>query len=182
MTDNQSESLAKFRELFNKFDNAMLVSSDERGQPHGRPMRVAAHNQDTIDDLWFVTSRDAGKIEEIREEPRVAVIMADDKRFLSVSGHATVVIDRAKIDAMWTDAWKIWFPDGPASEDIALIQVRPIRGEYWDQSFPNGARFAFEALKARLKDQPIDIPDEPEQHAKVNLAARARPTRRARLT
>lgn len=169
MTDEQTENLAKFHSLLGEFDNAMLVSTDERGQPHGRPMRIAAQSGAQTDDLWFVTSSTAGKIEEVRNEPRVAVVMADDKRFLSVSGHASVVLDQAKIEELWSDAWKIWFPNGPKSRDIALIQVRPLRGEYWDQSFPHGLRFALEAAKARIMNEPIKEPDEPDEHAKVSF-------------
>jgi len=169
MTNEQTENLGKFHSLLGEFDNAMLVSTDEHGQPHGRPMRVAARSEEQSNDLWFVTSSTAGKIEEIRKEPRVAVVMADDKRFLSVSGHANVVLDQAKIEELWSDAWKIWFPNGPKSRDIALIQVQPLRGEYWDQSFPHGLRFALEAAKALIKNQAIDELDQPQHHAKVRL-------------
>jgi general stress protein 26 len=158
MTDTQREktqALDKLRELLSKFEDAMLVTTDVRGQPHARPMRIAACDHAHLDDIWFASALDSGKIEEIRKEPRVAVTMADGSRFLSLSGHARVVVDQGKIADLWQDSWKIWFPEGPASGNIALIQVRPLRAEYWDQSLPQGFRLAIEAAKAWIRDEAI---------------------------
>jgi general stress protein 26 len=166
---HEAESLAKFRTLLGKFDDAMLVSTDGDGQPHARPMRIAARDHDRLDDLWFVTSINSGKIDEISGEPRVAVTMTDGDRYLALSGSARVVIDRGKVHELWKDSWRLWFPDGPGSEEIALIQVRPERGEYWDQSFPQGLRFALAAAKAWVTNEALERPDDPEQHAKVEL-------------
>jgi general stress protein 26 len=168
--DDSVEPIEKFRKLMLEFDDAMLVSNDTEGLLHARPMQIAARHQDQLDDLWFVTAVDSGKIEEIHRNPRVAVVLSDGKRFLSVSGRGQVVVDRAKITSMWQERWKLWFPDGPNSENVALIQVQPIRAEYWDRSLPNGIRFAFEAAKAWFKDEAIDVPEGPEHHAKVGLA------------
>lgn len=167
MTENDPKQ--KLHDLLCEFDDAMLVTRDAKGYSHGRPMRIAACDEDRLDDLWFVTGVDSGKIDEIRDEPRVAVTMNDGARFLSLTGHARVVRDAGKVKELWKEAWSIWFPDGPTSEDIALIQVRPIYGEYWDQSLPQGLRFAVEAAKAWLKDEEIDIPDQPEHHAQVSF-------------
>jgi general stress protein 26 len=166
---DRSESLARFRDLLGKFDDAMLVSRDQHGRPHARPMRIVDRDRERPDDLWFVTSLDSGKVREIREEPRVAVTMADGKRFLAISGDASIVVDRPKIADMWEDAWKLWFPNGPTSADIALVQVRPVQAEYWDQSLPRGISFALEAIAAWAKDEPIEPPEGPEHHAKVDL-------------
>jgi general stress protein 26 len=166
---DQVQPIEKFRDLLRKFDDAMLVSVDATGQLHGRPMRIVAHHQDSLDDLWFVTGLDSEKVAEMLAEPRVAVTLSDGKRYLSISGDARVVADPAKVEAMWQESWKLWYPEGPRSGKIALIQVRPIRAEYWDQSLPNGIRFALEAAKAWVKDEKIDEPDGPEQHAKVRF-------------
>ena len=164
------QPIEKFRELMDEFEDAMLVSLDAGGQLRGRPMRIVAHNRDVSDDLWFVTGVDSEKLEEIFQDQRVAVTMADGKRFLSISGEARPVVDPAKIEAMWQESWKLWFPEGPRSGRIALIQVLPVRAEYWDRSFPHGLRFAVEAAKAYFEHKRIDEPDAPEQHGKVRLA------------
>jgi general stress protein 26 len=169
-TTGENQPLEKFRDLMREFENAMLVSIDSGGHLHGRPMRIVAHDCDVSDDLWFVTGLDSEKIAEIEKEQRVAVTLADGKRFLSISGDAHAVVDPGKIKAMWQESWRLWFPAGPEGGGIALIQVLPLHAEYWDQSFPTGLRFAFEAAKAWLGKQKIEEPNQPEQHAKVRLA------------
>lgn len=164
------QPIEKYRELVREFDDAMLVSVDAEGHLRGRPMRIVAHARDASDDLWFVTGVDSEKLEEIFQDPRVAVTLADGKRFLSISGDARPVVDAAMIAAMWQESWKLWFPEGPQSGRIALIQVLPIHAEYWDRSFPHGLRFAIEAAKAYLEHKRVDEPNEPEQHGKVRLA------------
>lgn len=166
---HETQSLEKFRELMREFDNAMLVSLDSEGLLHGRPMRIVAQAREHPDDLWFFTELASEKIAEIQKQPGIAVILADGKRFLSISGMARVDTEPAKITALWQESWRPWFPNGPNSGNIALIQVRPFRAEYWDQSVINGLRFAFAAAKAYVGRHKIDEPNGPEQHAKVDL-------------
>lgn len=172
MSDEPSaevHSIEKFRELIREFDDAMLVSLDADGQLHGRPMRIVGHQRDGADDLWFVTGINAEKVAEIRRDPRVAVTLADGTRFLSIGGEARAIVDPATIESMWQESWRLWFPDGPEAGGIALIQVLPQRAEYWDQSFPNGIRFALAAAKAWVANEAIEEPDRPEQHAKIRF-------------
>lgn len=169
-SNGEVQPIEKFRELIGEFSDAMLVSLDAEGHLRGRPMRIVAHGHDDADDLWFVTAVDSEKLEEIFQDSRVAVTLADGKRFLSISGDARPVVDAAKIEQMWQESWRLWFPEGPSSERIALIQVLPVHAEYWDRSFPHGVRFVIEAAKAYLENKRIDEPNEPEQHGKVHLA------------
>jgi general stress protein 26 len=169
-TKAEVQPVEKFRKLMREFEEAMLVSIDSAEHLHGRPMRIVAQNRDVSDDLWFVTGIDAEKIAEIEKDRRVAVTLADGKRFLSISGEAHAVDDPVKIESMWQESWRLWFPAGPKGGGIALIHVLPVHAEYWDQSFPTGLRFAFEAAKAWIANERIDEPDQPQHHAKVRLA------------
>lgn len=171
MTDQtqQEQPIEKLRSLIDEFENAMLVSIDAHGHPHARPMRIAARDQDQRDDLWFVSGIESGKIAELQRDPLVAVTMSDGSRFLSISGRAEVTDDRAKIREIWREAWRVWFPKGPDSDDIALIQVRPVHAEYWDQSLPQGIRLMAKAAKAWITGEAMEPPDEPEQHATVKF-------------
>ena len=166
---DQVQPIEKFRELVRKFADAMLVSTDATGQLRGRPMRIVAHHQDSLDDLWFVSALDSGKMDELRAEPRVAVILADGKRFLSISGDAQIVVDPIKLEGMWHESWKLWFPEGPTGGNVAMIRIRPTHAEYWDRSLPNGIVFALQAAKAWIKDEKMEEPEGPEHHGKVQL-------------
>jgi general stress protein 26 len=110
---------------------AMLVTDDD-GQLRGRPM-VA--NQDGFDGtLWFFTRASSHKVAEVRKDDRVCVTYADPNKqdYVSFSGKATLVHDRAEIDKRWSSAAGAWFPQGKDDPDVALIKVTVDQAEYWD--------------------------------------------------
>ena len=43
-----------------------------------------------------------------------------------------MVSDRAKKQALWSKGVEAWFPQGPDSADVVLVQVTPHHAEYWD--------------------------------------------------
>ena len=71
---------------------------------------------------------------EITKLPRVNVSFADpdNQRYISVSGTAQLVRDRAKIDELWRPQFKMWFPEGKDDPEVALLCVRLEKAEYWD--------------------------------------------------
>jgi len=66
-------------------------------------------------DLWFVTSNadGSGKLSEIEGDSHVNLSYYKDRtrEWVSVSGIATVSQDRAVIQQLWADDWKMWFSD-----------------------------------------------------------------------
>ena len=53
--------------------------------------------------------------------------------YVSTSGHADVVNDQAKIDDLWSDFLKTWFPKGKDDPNSTLLKVSTHAGEYWDK-------------------------------------------------
>ena len=73
------------------------------------------------------------KVLEVKHEPRVNVSFSSDKyRYVSMSGTAALVRDKAKIEELWKPSLKAWFPKGTDEPDIALIKVTVEKAEYWD--------------------------------------------------
>lgn len=155
----------KFHELLRSFDNAMLVTTAADGQLRSRPMAVADVEPDS--DLWFVTGDASGKVDEILQHPKVNVSMQSDRRFLSLSGIATLVHDRNRIEELWNEAWRVWFPGGKDDPNIALLKVDAVEGEYWDSSGFEGLKYLFKAGKAYLSGE-TPSPDA-DQHQSVRL-------------
>ncbi|MBA4058682.1 MAG: general stress protein, partial [Marivirga sp.] len=52
--------------------------------------------------------------------------------FLSVYGKASITRDRKKIDELWTDTAKAWFPEGKDDPRVTVVKVTPEEGFYWD--------------------------------------------------
>ena len=56
-----------------------------------------------------------------------------DEDFASISGTARVVHDPARMRALWIPHLKRWFPQGLEHPDLALLEVRIDKAEYWDE-------------------------------------------------
>ena len=114
----EAEKRAHLREVVSDFDTAMLVTRTAKGEIRARPLALASpeSSADMLEDgvLYFPTSLASPKIEEIAADPRVAVTMQDKRRFVSISGTARILSDRALVDRLWSETWKVWFPNGKA--------------------------------------------------------------------
>lgn len=131
----QEGKLEKLREIVKAIDICMLTTFDERGDPHSRPM--SNNREIEFDgDLWFFTYGSSHKVDEIGRTPKVNASFADPdaQQYASLTGHAEIVRDRAKIEELWQPQLKAWFPEGVDTPDIALLKVSVDRAEYWDGS------------------------------------------------
>lgn len=155
----------KFQDLLTGFSHGMLVTKTPAGALHARPMALAeiADNGD----LWFATGRDSRKVDEVNADEHVCVTFQDGSHYLTVTGTAEAVRDRAKIDELWSDAWKVWYPQGKADPNLVLLKLTADIGEYWDNSSVQGLKFLFRAGKALVTGEGVDI--DPDQHEKVLL-------------
>ena len=157
----------KLRELLQDFDVAMLVTRTAGGQLRSRPMALADVQPDGT--LWFLTQRDSGKLEEIAQDKHVNVALQSKLKFLSISGTATAVEDRAKVAEIWNESWKVWFPGGKDDPALLLVRVQGDTGEYWDNSGSNGIKYLIEAGKAYLSGTRPAVDNDPKIHGKVDL-------------
>lgn len=113
---------------------AMLTTLEPSGTLRSRPMYTQQVEFDG--DLWFFTADDSGKVAEIEADSDVNLAYAEpqDSRYVSVSGKAKVVHDRAKIDELWSPALNAWFKGGKDDPHIALLRVSVTEAEYWDDT------------------------------------------------
>ncbi|HYF65276.1 MAG TPA: pyridoxamine 5'-phosphate oxidase family protein [Herpetosiphonaceae bacterium] len=127
-----NENAAKIAKEIKGIRFAMLTTVALDGSLHSRPM--AAQEQDFDGDLWFFTGKDSVKVDELERNNQVNVAFSspDDNRYVSISGTARLVTDRAKIEELYTPAVKAWFPEGKDDPNIALLHVDPALAEYWD--------------------------------------------------
>jgi len=152
-------------ELARSFKNAMLVTRGLDGSLNARPMAVAEVEPDS--DAFFSTNLESPKIAEIEANPEVLITFQSRSEFASIHGTAVVIRDRAEIDRLWSESWRMWFPEGKDDPDLCLLKVSANRGEYWDTSGVEGLKFALESVKARLTGR---TPEKSEvQNAKVEL-------------
>lgn len=131
MQNNREESIEKLKSLIEDIDFGMLTTMDG-GKLRSRPMSTQEFEFDG--DLWFFTSDKTHKVDEIEADNRVNVAYSkpDDNVYVSVSGTATIVKDRAKIEELWNPVLKAWFPEGLDDPSLCLLKVSVEEAEYWD--------------------------------------------------
>lgn len=145
---NDDQARIKVRELIENIRFVMLVTTDADGLLQARPMSVLTVEGDTV---WFFTDVDSPKTMAIGQDHAVLLAGAHPSKqeYISARGTARVMQDQERQKALWTEAARLWFPDGAGSPNLALIAVELDRAEYWD-SPASSACFAIGYVKALL--------------------------------
>ena len=110
----------------------MLVTHDGHGD-HLRARPMAARTVKGEDALYFLTSVETGKDDEVQSNDNVCVAFADSKgqKYVSITGSGQISNDRQKIKDLWSSLDKAWW-DNADDPSIRLLRVSPAYGEYWD--------------------------------------------------
>jgi general stress protein 26 len=128
----RQQQFRKLDELIENIRVAMLTTVEEDGSLRSRPM--AAPKMAFQGELWFFTSADAPKVAESQQHRQVNVSFADPERhdYVSVSGSASLLYDRQKMEELWSPWFSMWFPQGLKDPNLALLKVDVEKAEYWD--------------------------------------------------
>lgn len=177
MSNETENGKERFHELLKSFRAVSLVtrnyaSSTGSGPDDGpefssRPMQVARLDDNC--DLWFLTDADTAKVYEIRNDSNVLVVgQSGDDKFISLSGTARVQQDKATIRELFSEPYKVWFPDGPETPGIRAIHVSAIEGDFWDSTGANKVKYMLQAAKAYATGtRPKTEPGEQSGHVKL---------------
>ena len=154
------------KQLYERIDDLEVAMFTTR-LPDGRLVSRAMANQKRAPgaDLWFVTSDDTCKVEELESEPYVNLAYYKDRtrEWISVSGIATLSRDRETIRQLYAPDWKAWFANGDdpkaGTEDdprIVLIGVDVLSAVYFEVDKPQPV-VLFELAKAWVTGDPPDV-------------------------
>ncbi len=119
-------------DLIDSIKFAMLVTHDGEGDElRARPMQ--AHGDREEDTIYFLTDRRHHKDDEIQINDNICLAFADTsrQRYLSVTGTATVLDDRARVRDLWEASDQAYWDD-ENDPDIRVLRVRPSMAEFWD--------------------------------------------------
>ena len=110
----------------------MMVTQEPDGEMRARPMRAVFEPE--RGEVWFYTRLASGKSVEIERDGAVCLCFEDPKKanYVSVSGHATLTVDRDMVHKHWSRFVDAYFPEGPDGADVGMIRVSVEKGEYWD--------------------------------------------------
>ncbi len=152
---NETDSRAKMWDLIRDIKFAMFTTRHDNGHLHSRPMTTQNGKDDEDDRLWFFMSKRSDPVADLEAEPTVNISYADPgaDSYVSVSGNARVVDDRAKKQALWSKLTEAWFPGGVDDPDLALVEVDITHAHYWDVK-ENKMFQLFKMAKAAVTGKP----------------------------
>jgi general stress protein 26 len=159
-TDKKCEDMF---DLIKKIDICMMTTHSADGLVT-RPM--STQMQDDNGDLWFMTTIDTHKVDELLANPQVSLAYFKDGEWVSVTGTARMVHDKSLINEMYRADWKAWLPDeggnkdgGPNDPRIVLLEVSPSTIHYFVRTTPKPL-VSFKIAKAALTGSPPKIGEE----------------------
>jgi general stress protein 26 len=156
-------SVEKLYELIDEIEVAMFTTRRADGMLVSRPM--ATQKRSSGADLWFVTARESEKLIEIGDDPHVNLAYYKDRtrEWVSVSGRARIVDDRAKVRELYQPDWRAWFGDQGGENDgtpddprMVLIAVDVDAALYLEVNKPQPV-VLFEVMKGMLTGKAPDV-------------------------
>ncbi|WP_291424273.1 pyridoxamine 5'-phosphate oxidase family protein [Deinococcus sp.] len=134
---------------------AMLSTVNDAGHIHARPMTT--QQQEFDGDLWFLGAKDSEYAADLKSRPQVNVSYASAEKgeFVSITGTGELIDDRAKLDELWSDFYKAYYPEGKEDPNIQLIKVSAHGAEFWESE--GKARSIFELAKGMLKHEQANM-------------------------
>jgi len=111
---------------------AMMTTVCPDGSLRSRPMATLDTEFDGT--LWFFTRLNSSKVGEVADEGQVNLNFSDSAQhcYVSLSGLATLSVDRQKIEELWSTDVEPWFPEGIQDSQLALLRIDVDKWEYWD--------------------------------------------------
>lgn len=165
--EQQRESIKKIATLLNDIKSGMMTTISPNNEFHSRPMMQQLFDVEKHE-LWFFTGKNTGKVDDIQKDSRVNISFSSPSSgaFVSLYGHARIVDDKVKAEALWNPLLHTWFPQGLEDPNVTLICVKLHSAEYWDTSASIIEMIGFStALFTGQTYQPNDI----NEHDRVYL-------------
>jgi general stress protein 26 len=112
---------------------AMMTFVTDEGHLHSQPMTT--QDAEFGGDVWFIGSKTSDLVSSLRSRPQVNLGYSEQsKGWVSIDGQAQLITDQAKLDELWSDLYKAYFPEGKTDPDIQLIKVEADGAHYWESN------------------------------------------------
>lgn len=128
------EAISKFKALAEEVNVCMFTTLDEQYAMSSRPMLTTDIDDDG--NIWFFTNEFSEKINELSKDNVVHLIYSHPAKniYVDVKGTCSLVIDRKKMESLWTPKLKSWFPQGIEDPKLCLVKVSTETAHYWNHS------------------------------------------------
>ncbi|MEH7355011.1 pyridoxamine 5'-phosphate oxidase family protein [Neobacillus drentensis] len=101
------------------------LASVENNKPHSRYMTF--YNEDLT--LYTPTKKDTEKIDEIKNNPYVSVLLGYEEKgqsdaFVEILGTSSINDTQSLKDQFWEESFNNWF-DGPNDPNYVFLEIQP---------------------------------------------------------
>ncbi len=157
---NGAAAVEKIKQIVCKAESCFFSTTIAVAESCGtRPMGV--QEVDDEGNLWFLSSIDSHKNQEIAINPNVTLHFQGSAHsdFLVLKGIATASRDQSKIKELWQPLFKTWFTEGENDPRISVVKVTPTEGYYWDTKHGfavAGIKMVIGALTGKTLDDSIE--------------------------
>lgn len=126
--------LATVRALLDKAKYGFFISHGADGWCSTRYVQpICEWNGDELC-IWVGTSGSSRKIAEVQANPKVTMAFGNDPAGANLMVYGTAEISRNPVlcRKYWKPAWRLFFPEGPKSDDLVVVAIKPQRLEVMD--------------------------------------------------
>ena len=132
--NSQEHALKTVKILLDKAKYGFYISQGNDGWASTRYVQPITDWIDGELCVWVGTSASSRKVEETRNNPQVTMGFGNDPAGanLIIYGTAEISNDPVLCRKYWKPAWRLFFPEGPKSDDLVVIRIKPKRIELMD--------------------------------------------------
>jgi len=131
---NQKEAIDKLKTLVDDIMVCLFCTNLKLSDgANCRPMTaIKVCDQGNI---WFFSEKNCEINKAITSDKNVQLFFSHPAKnsYLVVNGASEIILDKTKIEELWTPLAKIWFKEGKEDPTISIIKVTPTAAYYWDK-------------------------------------------------
>lgn len=168
MADTTPADRAKLWDLIKDTRFGMLAHRHgDDGLLHSHPLTTQNTSLDEDATLYFFIPKDGVIAHHLAHDNtvNVAYVNTDDDSYVSVAGHASLLEDAAKKEALFNPMAKAWFPNGPGDPNLGLLAVEIASADYWDVDDSKVTQL-FKMVRAAVTGKP---PTDLAEHGRVAM-------------
>jgi general stress protein 26 len=157
---NSTSAVKKIKELAETAKTCFFSTTPSASDTNGtRPMSIQEVDEEGT--IWFLVANDSHTYQDLTLDPSVKLYFQGSAHsdFLYLEGNATLSADKNKIKELWNPVLKTWFTEGVDDPRIAIIEVSPATGYYWDNKHGNmvaGVKMLIGAAIGKTLDDSIE--------------------------
>jgi general stress protein 26 len=128
------EGVEKLKEMVERI-HICLFCTNLKVDDGGTCRPMDAQEVDDDGNLWFFSDKNSDKNKEIEQDKHVQLFFSHPGKqsYLVLNGEAEIIVDRDKIEELWTPLVKVWFKEGKDDPNISIIKVNTKNAYYWDE-------------------------------------------------